>query len=149
MFQIGDWRVLIAYLGLLSDLWCKAGRPRLGPLRQATAVGIQRHPFEVYFEKPETPLDGFEYTCQKFRAFRVAGPPQTRYGFRGLSSVVGVAKEKRFEQFTGFKSVCVEQTPIRTGTVLHDMRPLRSATRQTVPDQVNDRLEFAGHAVEK
>src|SRR5207247_8250406 len=24
MFQIGDWRVLIAYLGLLSDLLCKA-----------------------------------------------------------------------------------------------------------------------------
>src|SRR5216117_2027104 len=24
MFQIGDWRVLIAYLGVLSDLLCKA-----------------------------------------------------------------------------------------------------------------------------
>ena len=24
MFQIGDWRVLMAYLGLLSDLLCKA-----------------------------------------------------------------------------------------------------------------------------
>src|SRR6266536_3537051 len=37
MFQIGDWRVLIAYLGLLSDLLCKAAKEGQGVVRSTSS----------------------------------------------------------------------------------------------------------------
>src|SRR5437762_10499228 len=54
MLQIGDWRVLIAYLGLRSDLLCKAPRresptvrvvynPRTMPLQSGAKFG----PYEI------------------------------------------------------------------------------------------------------
>src|SRR5205809_778769 len=55
MFQIGDWRVLMAYLGLLSDLLCKAHI--MSPEIYLTRGGGRRNGFspppEMFWRHPK------------------------------------------------------------------------------------------------